>query len=59
LYGEKVKAYIVPAGPEVTEEKVQQEASRYLAAFKIPAVISFVQELPKNPGGKILKHQLK
>ena len=30
-----------------------------MAAFKVPKYVVFVDELPKNPSGKILKRELR
>lgn len=58
--GERVKAFIIPAEPGIlTGEKVKAFLSDKMAKFKIPEVIEFVDELPRNPTGKILKKELK
>ena len=44
---------------EVTEEAVLRQASAKLATFKTPKRIVFVDALPKNPSGKLLKRQLR
>ncbi len=58
--GERVKAFIIPSEAGVlTEEKVKTFLADKMAKFKIPEVIEFVDELPRNPTGKILKKELK
>ncbi|MEQ6378451.1 AMP-binding protein [Bacillaceae bacterium S4-13-56] len=57
-WGETVKAVIVRKGV-VTEEELQSYASDYLADYKRPRIYSFVDELPRNASGKILKQQVK
>lgn len=60
-WGEIVKAVVVPATtdqpPDVDQLRVFL-ADR-LAHFKVPAVIEIVEELPRNPSGKVLRRQLR
>lgn len=58
-YGEKIKAFVVTKNKELTTEDVHDFCSRHLAKFKLPADIEFIEELPKNATGKILKRALK
>jgi fatty-acyl-CoA synthase len=44
---------------EVSEEELRVFARERLAGFKVPKRIVFVEELPKNPSGKILKRELR
>ncbi|WP_030676353.1 acyl-CoA synthetase [Streptomyces cellulosae] len=55
---EAVTAVVVPRG-EVTEEDLLAHAREKLAAFKAPKRIVFVDELPRNASGKILKRELR
>ncbi|WP_209123239.1 class I adenylate-forming enzyme family protein [Alkalihalobacillus sp. BA299] len=56
LFGEQVKAYIVTKNEySVTAEDIQSYLSDKLADYKIPKEIEFLNELPRNPGGKVLK----
>ena len=58
--GERVKAFIIPSEPgKLTEEQVKEFLGERLAKYKIPEVIEFVSDLPRNPTGKILKKELK
>ena len=58
--GEKVKAFITLTEPEaLTEEGVKTYLSEKIAKYKIPEIIEFVADLPRNPTGKILKKELK
>ncbi|HHW37325.1 MAG TPA: acyl--CoA ligase [Bacillales bacterium] len=60
MWGEIVKAVIVPKkSVKIDAEDIKVFVSQKLADFKIPKVIEFVDELPRNPGGKILKHVLR
>ena len=58
--GETVKAFIVvKEGQELTEEDVVAYCKENLAAYKVPKIIEFIDELPKSAVGKILRRKLK
>jgi long-chain acyl-CoA synthetase len=58
--GEAVKAAIVlKKGATATREDIIEFCRRNMAAYKVPAEISFVDELPKSSTGKILKRVLR
>jgi acyl-CoA synthetase (AMP-forming)/AMP-acid ligase II len=61
MMGEKVGAVIVPAGEDgVDIGAVLAHARGRLADFKIPQYVAVRAEpLPRNPGGKVLKAQLR
>jgi fatty-acyl-CoA synthase len=57
---EAVVAVIVPkTGASLTEADVLGHCEQHLATFKRPKGVVFVQSLPKNPSGKLLKRQLR
>ena len=60
--GETVKAFIV-LKPEykgkVTEKEIEQFCRERLAAYKVPKIIEFRDELPKSAVGKILRRVLR
>ncbi|CAM3870823.1 long-chain fatty acid--CoA ligase [Bacillus luti] len=57
--GETVKAFVVlKEGAECSEEELDQFARKYLAAYKVPKVYEFREELPKTTVGKILRRVL-
>jgi fatty-acyl-CoA synthase len=56
--GETVKAVIVPRSPEVRAEEIIDWARSRMAAFKVPRVVQFVEQLPKTATGKILWREL-
>ncbi len=59
-YGEVVKACIVlKEGKQINEEKIIEFCKQNLAKYKVPKIIEFMDELPKNPTGKILKRVLR
>ncbi|MFG2719061.1 fatty acyl-CoA synthetase [Streptomyces sp. NPDC048416] len=55
---EAVTAVVVRAA-EVTEAQLIEHARGSLAAFKAPKRVLFVDELPRNASGKILKRELR
>jgi fatty-acyl-CoA synthase len=55
---EAVTAVVVPRG-EITEEALVAHAREKLAHFKAPKRVVFVDELPRNASGKILKRELR
>ncbi|KUO07402.1 acyl-CoA synthetase [Streptomyces sp. DSM 15324] len=55
---EAVTAVVVPRG-EVTEDELLAHAREKLASFKAPKRVVFVDELPRNASGKILKRELR
>jgi long-chain acyl-CoA synthetase len=58
--GETVKAFIVTKdGETLTEEEVISYCKEKLAAYKVPKIIEFIDELPKSAVGKILRRKLK
>ncbi|MFD2211086.1 long-chain-fatty-acid--CoA ligase [Virgibacillus halophilus] len=57
--GETVKAYVVlKDGHQVSEEELNSYCRKKLAAFKVPRIYDFREELPKTTVGKILRRQL-
>ena len=57
--GEAVRAFVVPQRDGLTEDAVRAHCRRHLTHYKVPRVIEFRKELPKNPIGKILRKDLK
>jgi long-chain acyl-CoA synthetase len=58
--GETVKAFIVVKEGEIlTAAEVTNYCKENLAAYKIPKIIEFIDELPKSAIGKILRRKLK
>ncbi|MGW2782365.1 acyl-CoA synthetase [Streptomyces populi] len=55
---EAVTAVVVPRG-EVTEDELIAHAREKLPHFKAPKRVLFVDELPRNASGKILKRELR
>ncbi len=58
--GEVGKAFVVRRpGAELDEARVIAYAREHLANFKAPRSVAFVEDLPRNPGGKVVKPQLR
>jgi acyl-CoA synthetase (AMP-forming)/AMP-acid ligase II len=57
-WGESVKAVIVTNRDMSTEEVITFCRER-LAGYKCPRTVDIVSSLPRNPGGKILKRELR
>jgi long-chain acyl-CoA synthetase len=59
MMGEKVGAVIV-AGPEFAVDAAIEHVRERIADFKVPQYVAVRGEpLPRNPGGKVLKQQLR
>ncbi|WP_339162306.1 long-chain-fatty-acid--CoA ligase [Siminovitchia sp. FSL W7-1587] len=57
--GETVKAYIVfREGMTSTEKELDEYARKHLAAYKVPRIYEFRDELPKTAVGKVLRRVL-
>lgn len=60
--GNKIRAVIVARPgfkpPASLEQSIREILRRHIAPFKIPHIIEFVDFLPKNPVGKILRGEL-
>jgi long-chain acyl-CoA synthetase len=58
--GEAVKAFVVAKpGAGVTGEDLIQICRNRIANYKAPRLVEFVDSLPRNPAGKILKRELR
>ncbi len=58
-FGQRLRAFVVAApGRELGPDEVQAFVKDNLARYKAPRDVVFLDELPRNPTGKILKRQL-
>jgi fatty-acyl-CoA synthase len=58
-WGQRLAAFVVRApGSDVDEDGVRSYVREHLARYKVPRDVTFVDELPRNPTGKILKREL-
>ncbi|MEE3066143.1 MAG: long-chain-fatty-acid--CoA ligase [Actinomycetota bacterium] len=56
-WGESVKAIVV--APDLEPVEVIEFCRQHMAGYKCPRTVDFVDELPRNASGKILKNQLR
>ncbi|MDD4097133.1 MAG: AMP-binding protein [Lentisphaeria bacterium] len=57
--GELIKAYVVPEpGATLTEADLRRHCHKSLPSYKIPHVVQFLDALPRNPAGKVVKTDL-
>ncbi len=54
-----VAVIVVKSGERLTEGEVLAHCAHALAGFKTPKRVVFVEALPKNPSGKLLKRELR
>lgn len=59
IMGERVKAFVVSGDPKITEDTVKQHCDQHLAHYKVPRIVEFIDALPRNSTGKVLKRLLK
>ena len=60
LKGEVGKAFIeLKKGEKATEEEIREWCKPKMAPYKIPAVIEFVDEIPRSASGKALRRLLR
>ena len=58
VFGEEVAAFVVTKTP-VTVEELQAHCLEHIAKYKVPQIFYFLEALPKNATGKILKSPLR
>ena len=54
-----IAVIVIKAGESLTESQVMAHCTATMASFKAPKGVVFVQTLPKNPSGKLLKRELR
>jgi long-chain acyl-CoA synthetase len=59
-WGEAIKAVVAPRpGVEVSTAELLDFCRAHLTRFKCPKFVDFVEEIPRNPSGKVLKRLLR
>jgi acyl-CoA synthetase (AMP-forming)/AMP-acid ligase II len=59
-FGQRLRAFVVlEKGREVSAEDLKGHVKQNLARYKVPREIVFLDELPRNATGKVLKRELK
>jgi acyl-CoA synthetase (AMP-forming)/AMP-acid ligase II len=60
VLGEQVKAYVaLKPGQSAEEEEIKDYCIAALADYKAPKYVEFVESLPRNPAGKVIKADLR
>lgn len=58
-FGQVLAAYVVAKpGASLTEDDIRAYAKTRVARFAVPGRITFLDELPRNPTGKVMKREL-
>jgi acyl-CoA synthetase (AMP-forming)/AMP-acid ligase II len=59
-FGQRLKAFVVSReGSGLDEDGVKDYVKHNLARYKVPREVVFVEELPRNATGKVLKRELR
>jgi len=57
-FGHRLRAFVVRAGGSLDEEQVKDYVKQHLARYKVPRDVRFLDALPRNPAGKVVKREL-
>jgi acyl-CoA synthetase (AMP-forming)/AMP-acid ligase II len=58
-FGQRLKAFVVPSDREaLDEDAVKAYVKKNLARYKVPREVEFLDSLPRNATGKVLKREL-
>jgi acyl-CoA synthetase (AMP-forming)/AMP-acid ligase II len=59
-WGHRLRAFVVKTdGASIGEDDIKTYVRDHLARYKVPREVVFLDELPRNPTGKILKRELR
>ncbi len=60
-FGQRLKAFVVikDGGQEPSEDELKEYVKKNLARYKVPREVVFLEELPRNATGKVLKRELR
>jgi fatty-acyl-CoA synthase len=59
-WGHRLRAFVVKKeDADLDEDTVKHYVRDHLARYKVPREVIFIEELPRNPTGKILKRELR
>ena len=59
-WGHRLRAFVVrKEGADLDEDTIKHYVRDHLARYKVPREVIFLEELPRNPTGKILKRELR
>jgi len=58
-FGQRLKAFVVKRdAADVSEDDIKRDVKSNLAGYKVPREVEFIDELPRNATGKVLKREL-
>jgi fatty-acyl-CoA synthase len=58
-FGQRLKAFVVlREGSDASEQELKDHVKSNLARYKVPREVEFIDELPRNSTGKVLKREL-
>ncbi len=58
-FGQRLKAFVVAReGADLDEDEVKGHVKSNLARYKVPRDVEFLDSLPRNATGKVLKREL-
>ena len=59
-FGQRLRAFVVLEGDSsASEQELKDHVKKNLARYKVPREIWFIEELPRNATGKVLKRELR
>ncbi|TQV86194.1 acyl--CoA ligase [Exilibacterium tricleocarpae] len=60
-WGEAIKAFVVrhPTAASHKEQEITDYCGNHLAGFKVPRTVEFIDTLPRNATGKLLRRELR
>jgi fatty-acyl-CoA synthase len=59
-FGQRLKAFVIlKQGAALFEDEVKSYVKNHLARHKVPRDVVFLDEIPRNPTGKVLKRVLR
>jgi fatty-acyl-CoA synthase len=59
-WGQRLRAVVVKRkGKKLSEDEIRSYVKEHLARYKVPRDVAFVDELPRNATGKVLKRELR
>jgi acyl-CoA synthetase (AMP-forming)/AMP-acid ligase II len=59
-FGQRLRAVVVKRkGKSLSEDQVKKYVKEHLAGYKVPRDVRFIDELPRNATGKVLKRELR
>jgi acyl-CoA synthetase (AMP-forming)/AMP-acid ligase II/lysophospholipase L1-like esterase len=56
--GELIRAYVVTDGAELKAQELRRHCNKRLASYQVPHEVVFLERLPRNPAGKVVKAEL-